>query len=122
MNVADVLAALRSAGVEIRATAEGNLRWSSPRPLQEGLRAALRGHKPRLLALLLVAEAAVEAKDRHGWSTDSALRQRQWEAADAIDDAFLAGDLPRLRVAVQSFLRVIRPAEALSPFAAWARG
>jgi hypothetical protein len=104
---AEALIAARRAGAELTVTREGGLRWRSGRPLPDSVRQALAEHKVQVV-LELTALPAVAAKECHGWSADPPLRKRQWAAADAIDAAYLAGDLPRSRAAVVTFIGLIQ--------------
>jgi hypothetical protein len=52
MKAADLLHQARAASVGLSATAEGNLRWRSTRPLPSDLLKELAFHKAELLTLL----------------------------------------------------------------------
>jgi hypothetical protein len=75
---------------------------ASPQRLAELRRLYLsNGADPTLWGTI---EPALLSKEAHGWSADPELRQRQWSASDAIDAAFLAGDVDGLRAAANHFL------------------
>jgi hypothetical protein len=110
MTVSVILEQARAAGVHLSATPDGKLCWRSHGPLPEGLRELLAAHKADLLALIgrlppvhaedeaarLVA-SCFPAWDRPGRDP------RLSPLADGIDQAFLAGDLTKLRQAVAAF-------------------
>jgi hypothetical protein len=137
MTAAQVLTQAMRGGVELSA-AGGNLRWRCRGDLPEGLRALLVAHKDELLALLDVAaipeDSGGQAEASRGgppadddppdefeleawvqmalldwhWPPGLRARRRLGLLADAIDAAYLARDLPRLRQAVAEALEVLR--------------
>jgi hypothetical protein len=95
----------------------GSIRVRPASRLTEAQRQAVAGHKLTILALLTAPVApsapwnAVEAGRQVGaalaawrWPAERAARCRLGELADAVDAAYLARDLPRLRQAVAASL------------------
>ena len=112
----ELIAELRRRGLSVVAKG-GALHVSPSGRLTEEDRQTITDHKAELLALLSEpwdqAEAdrlvrrAIEIRDDVGHSISLAVRWCQFRAADAIDEAYQAGDMIRLRRAVEEFLTLL---------------
>jgi hypothetical protein len=107
VTAADLLTGLRRAGFTLSAEGDG-IRLHPASRLTDALRQRVREHKAELRALLAEADRLVaSARSAWVWPDDPTRCRRIGELADAIDRAFLAGDLPGLRAAVAEFLTTV---------------